>query len=68
MLQTEEFSLLEIKLPQYFPGGYSQHSLIKAVTQSRVKHYRYMSRVIFLMDFLWHIFSYRNQVRFVTPY
>lgn len=38
-LQTEDFSLLEIKLPQHFPGSYSQHSLIKAITQSREKHF-----------------------------
>lgn len=37
-LQREDFSLLDIKLPQHFPGSYSQHSLIKAITQSRKKH------------------------------
>lgn len=37
-LQTEDCSLLGIKLPQHFPGSYSWHSVMKAITQNRVKH------------------------------
>lgn len=34
-LQTEDCSLLDIKLPQHFPGSYSQLSLMKAITQTQ---------------------------------
>lgn len=37
-LQTENCSLQHIKLPPHFPWSYSQHSLIKAITQNREEH------------------------------
>lgn len=37
-LQAEDCSLLDIKLPQHFPGSYSQRSLMKAITQNGEKH------------------------------
>lgn len=38
-LQIEDCSLLDVQLPQHFPASYSQHSLMKAITLSREKHF-----------------------------